>query len=37
MELETDVIFLGFLSVNNDLFIYLFIYAFAVSVGCEIR
>ena len=33
MELATDVIFLVLSSINNDLFIY----AFATSVGCEIR
>ena len=33
MELATDVIFLVLLSVNNDLFIYVF----ATSEGCEVR
>ena len=33
MELATDVIFLILSSVNNDLFIYIFV----ASVGCEIR
>ena len=32
MQLATDLIFSGFLSVNNDLIIYVF----ATSVGCEI-
>ena len=33
MQLATDLIFSGFLSVNNDLIIYVF----ATSVGCEVR
>ena len=33
MELVTNVIFLVLSQVNNDLFIY----AFAINVGCEIR
>ena len=33
MELATDIIFLSLLLVNNDLFFY----AFATSVGCDIR